>query len=413
MKKHVSRKLKSSWRKHIDTSEIDSFLEQQRQDERIAPNADQPDNELFSEERKPGKPKTTLRELRRKQFSETPKSLLPLKNTSQVRDPIVKRNVKQSSSSSSIPAKQGGGTFRPQRKRPLCRKNVCDVTMQEDMWNDESGGVPKSLQSEWIGKEQVLHTLRHSGKPLVKQPGKIVIGKEKAAASNLPHQGISYNPPIDDYLELKNKAVEEERSIRKRQAHFDRVVTNMFAKEEPAERRARQFKELTEGLIEAQDPDSDAEQDEGTEGNSESIKGKRKTIKARKSVNKRRTQFQEARERYQLKMELKKMMEINRLTEITNEVQNAEAKLAVKKLKAAKKQAAAATETLPIDFIEPERLSGNLRTIQPNRDLIATGLPKLRQASVIKKSRAEVQRKKSRSLKKVRYVRRSHKEADD
>uniref|UniRef100_A0A182F5U1 Ribosome biogenesis protein NOP53 n=2 Tax=Anopheles albimanus TaxID=7167 RepID=A0A182F5U1_ANOAL len=411
MKKHVSRKLKSSWRKHIDTSEVDAFLEQQRQDERIGQTADQPDNELFSEERKPGKPKTTLRELRRKQFAETPKSLLPLKNTSQVRDPIVKRNVKQSSS---IPAKQGGGTFRPQRKRPLCRKNVCDVTMQEDMWNDESGGVPKPLQSEWIDKEQVLHTLRHSGKPLVKQPGKIVTGKEKAAASNLPHQGTSYNPAIDDYLELKNQAVEEERSIRKRQAHFDRVVTNMFAKEEPAERRARQFKELTEGLIEAQEPESDPEQDEaGTEQNSETLKAKRKANKVHKSLNKRRTQFQEARERYQLKTELKKMMEINRLTEISNEVQNAEAKLAVRKLKAAKKKVAAATETLPIDFIEPERLSGNLRTIQPNKDLIATGLPKLRQASVIKKSRAEVQRKKSRSLKKVRYVRRSHKDADD
>uniref|UniRef100_A0A2M4CIM6 Ribosome biogenesis protein NOP53 n=1 Tax=Anopheles darlingi TaxID=43151 RepID=A0A2M4CIM6_ANODA len=410
MKKHVSRKLKSSWRKHIDTSEIDSFLEQQRQDERIGQTADQPDNELFSEERKPGKPKTTLRELRRKQFAETPKSLLPLKNTSQVRDPIVKRNVKQTSS---IPAKQGRGTFRPQRKRPLIRKNVCDVTMQEDLWNDESGGVPKSLQSQWIDKEQVLHTLRHSGKPLVKQPGKIVTGKEKKAASNLPHQGTSYNPAIDDYLELKNQAVEEERSIRKRQAHFDRVVTNMFAKEEPAERRARQFKELTEGLIEAQNPDSDAEEDAETEGTSETIKAKGKVNKVHKSLNKRRTQFQEARERYQLKSELKKMMEINRLTEITNEVQNAEAKLAVRKLKAAKKKIAEANESLPIDFIEPERLSGNLRTIQPNKDLIATGLPKLRQASVIKKSRAEVQRKKSRSLKKVRYVRRSHKEAEN
>lgn len=34
-KKHHSRKLKSSWRKHVDITDVENFLEEQRTEERI------------------------------------------------------------------------------------------------------------------------------------------------------------------------------------------------------------------------------------------------------------------------------------------------------------------------------------------------------------------------------------------
>ncbi|XP_052866426.1 ribosome biogenesis protein NOP53 [Anopheles cruzii] len=402
-KKHVSRKLKSSWRKHIDTTEIDEFLEQQRQDERIGAVEEQPDGALFTEEKKPSKPKATRRELRHKKFTEEPKSFLALKNVSRVRDPIVKRNIKkQTLAPLRNPASSSSVSLRVPRKKTTLPKSICEAN-HEDLWTGEDV-LPKELQSEWIGKEQLLHTLKHAGKPKVKQPGKIVTGKETLPASSLPREGSSYNPAIDDYLELKDEAVAEQRKIRKREAHFDRVVTNMFIKELPEVRRQRQLQEMSEGLIKAEGDESEVEDcDSATV-----LVGKRKKPKAKKSRSKRQLQYQKLREHKLVKAELKKLKDINRAAEINAELEKAEAKQELKKMSAEGPK----VDIIPIDFIEPQQLTGSLRTVQPTNNLMATGLPKLRQVSIFKKSRAEVQRNIRAPRKKVKYVRSSHKNVE-
>ncbi|XP_058058736.1 ribosome biogenesis protein NOP53 [Anopheles bellator] len=401
-KKHVSRKLKSSWRKHIDTTEIDEFLEQQRQDERIGAVEEQPDSSLFTEEKKTSKPKATRRELRHNKFAEEPKSFLALKNVSRVRDPIVKRNIKKQTLAPLRNTSSTSVSIRVPRKKTILPKSICEAN-QEDLWTGEDV-VPKELQSEWIGKEQVLHTLQHVGKPMVKQPGKIVTGKETLPASSLPREGTSYNPAIDDYLELKDEAVAEQRKIRKREAHFDRVITNMFVKELPEVRRQRQLQEMSEGLIKAEKDESEVE-----DCDSATVPvGKRKKPKAKKSRSKRQLQYQKLREQKLVKAELKKLKDINRAAEINAELEKAEAKKALKKMSAEGPK----VDIIPIDFIEPQQLTGSLRTVQPTNNLMATGLPKLRKVSIFKKSRAEVQRNIRAPRKKVKYVRSSHKNVE-
>uniref|UniRef100_A0A182KB48 Ribosome biogenesis protein NOP53 n=1 Tax=Anopheles christyi TaxID=43041 RepID=A0A182KB48_9DIPT len=407
-KKHVSRKLKSSWRKHIDISDVDQFLEEQRQDERTGGQiADKSDKELFHEETRPAKVKDTLREIRRKKFVELPRSLQPLVNTSNVPDPIVKRNVKKDRH---LLAPVPAATMRF-RKRP--RKGGIVKPAKEDLWAKETP-VPGELQNEWIAKEQVHHTLAHTGKPLViNQPAKM----DKAQRSvplrkRLPHKGLSYNPAIDDYLELKDKVVKQEKSIVRLEEHLDRVLTKKLVTMTPEEKHRTRMLEMSEGLLKAEPNQSDSEEEKEKNGDGEEEDTPAVVVKSKKRITKAKKRARELQQQEEklLQRELNKLVEIDRVEEIANEVEQAERKT---KRKAAwrvkKKLAKRAKLDLPLDFVEPQKLSGSLRTIEPLNNLLATGLPKVRTVSILKRTRAEVERKLRKPGKK-RYTRSSHKE---
>lgn len=92
-RKRVSKKTKTSWRKHIDIEDVNDFLETSRLEERVGQVSHKPDDELFVEDKTPKKQKLTARAQRKLTGSKTPRSFLGLENTSQVPDPIVKRLV--------------------------------------------------------------------------------------------------------------------------------------------------------------------------------------------------------------------------------------------------------------------------------------------------------------------------------
>lgn len=92
-RKRVSKKTKTSWRKHIDIEDVNEFLETSRLDERIGKVSDKPDEELFVIDKTPKKQKLTARAQRKLNASKPPRSFLGLENTSKVPDPIVKRFV--------------------------------------------------------------------------------------------------------------------------------------------------------------------------------------------------------------------------------------------------------------------------------------------------------------------------------
>uniref|UniRef100_A0AAG5DN79 Ribosome biogenesis protein NOP53 n=1 Tax=Anopheles atroparvus TaxID=41427 RepID=A0AAG5DN79_ANOAO len=401
-KKHVSRKLKSSWRKHIDTTDVDNFLEEKRQDERVGTVEEKQNIELFTEEAKPGRVKLTLRELRKKKFSEMPTFALPLKNTSQVTDPTVKRNIKINKTEAptvTVPRQGARKSKRKTAQKP--------DAFQKDLWEDD-GKQPEEMRSEWMGKEQLLHTLKNVGKPLVlKLPRKMDTADRIAAeAKKLPREGTSYNPAIDDYIELKNEVVEQEKQILKRKAHFDRVVTKMFTKMTAEEKDRVYQQEMSEAVNKTEQSEQEDEEESTTTGVKIAVGKRRK----RGSKTKKREHHKKLYEAKKLKDELAKLKEINRIEEITEEVQEMEEKAEQKALKKSSK--APAADNLPVDFVEPALLAGSLRTIQPLNNLIATGLPKARKISIFKNSRGEIQRKKSRPNKKVSYICRSHKIGD-
>ncbi|XP_053663336.1 ribosome biogenesis protein NOP53 [Anopheles marshallii] len=400
-KKHVSRKLKSAWRKHIDISDVDQFLEEQRQDERVGSQlAEKPSVELFREEKKPTKPKASLREIRKKKFDELPRSLLPLVNTSNVGDPIVKRNIKKNRDTR-IPV-----TPAPVRIKRKGRASGIAAATPEDIWAKDT--VPEELKNEWISQDVVNHTLRHVGKPLVTNlPARMdKLQRHIPLDKKLPNEGISYNPAIDDYLHLKNKVVKQEQAIIRKEQHFDRVVTKMFVKTTREEKQQTALKEMSEGLLNAEKGESEDEHSTEDAGPAAVVAKRKKPITRAK---KRARELQEQKEKL-IQVELNKLMEIDRLGAIKKEIRQKERKTIYKaKQRVKKKQALREKINLPIDFVEPEQLSGSLRTIKPLNNLLATGLPKIRKVSILKKTRSEAQRKKRRVLT-VRYKRSSHKE---
>lgn len=92
-RKRVSKKTKTSWRKHIDIEDVNEFLESSRLDERIGDVSLKPDGELFVVDKTPNKQKLTARAQRKLTGSKAPRSFLGLENTSKVPDPITKRFV--------------------------------------------------------------------------------------------------------------------------------------------------------------------------------------------------------------------------------------------------------------------------------------------------------------------------------
>ncbi|XP_035908611.1 ribosome biogenesis protein NOP53 [Anopheles stephensi] len=418
-KKHVSRKLKSAWRKHIDISDVDRFLEEQRQDERAGGGkiGEKPDVELFTEDRKTSASKPTLREIRKKKFDELPRSLLPLVNTSNVSDPIVKRNIKKNRN----PIAPVAPT--PVRIKKRGRPSGIAPATAEDIWAKDP--VPAELKNEWIGKELLHHTLRNVGKPLVTNlPARMDKAQRVLPLrKKLPDEGLSYNPAIDDYLKLKQRVIKQEQAVIKKEQHYDRVVTQMFVKVTPEERHITELKEMSEGLVTAVKPEPEnkapaskakeapaeeaAAEDAAADTPPAVVVAKRKKPISR--AKKRAREVQEQEEKL-IQREISKLIAIDNLDEISKEIEKNErkAKLIAKK-RAIKKKVLRSRIKMPLEFVEPQQLSGSLRTIQPLTNLLATGLPKARKVAILQRSRGEVERKKHR-VKKVRYTRSSHKE---
>uniref|UniRef100_A0A182PT58 Ribosome biogenesis protein NOP53 n=1 Tax=Anopheles epiroticus TaxID=199890 RepID=A0A182PT58_9DIPT len=407
-KKHVSRKLKSAWRKHIDISDVDQFLEEQREDERVGGQiADKSDLELFREEKKPSKVKATLREVRRKAFDELPRSLQPLVNTSNVRDPIVKRNVKKSKQAVAPTASAPSLRF---RKR--ARGGGIAKPPKEDLWAKEST-VPEKLKNDWIPKELVHHTMANTGQTLVTNvPAKMDKELQHVPLRRkLPAEGLSYNPAISDYLKLKDQVVRQEKKLINREEFLEGALTNKLGKMTPEERYRLHVTEMSEGLHKRAHGKTDSEEseEEEEEKKEEATPVVAKPKKRISRAKKRAREIKEQEEK-QLQQELQKLVEIDRVEEIAAEVEKAERRtqrLAARRVR--KRLARRNRLDLPQEFVEPEKLSGSLRTIQPLNSLLATGLPKVRKVSLLKRTRAEAVRKQRRIPTK-RYTRSSHKE---
>uniref|UniRef100_A0A182PIG8 Ribosome biogenesis protein NOP53 n=1 Tax=Anopheles epiroticus TaxID=199890 RepID=A0A182PIG8_9DIPT len=412
-KKHVSRKLKSAWRKHIDFSDVDQFLVVQREDERIGGHiADRSDLELFREEKKPNTVKTTLREVRQKAFEELPRSLQPLVNTSNVRDPIVKRNAKKSTQA--FVARCSVASAAPSlRFQKQARGGGIAKPLKKDLWAKESI-VPDELKNDWIPKELVHHTMANTGQSLVTNV-RTKMDKELrhvALSQKLPTEGLSYNPAITDYLKLKDEVVRREKALIKKEEFLDRALTDKLGKMTPEERYCLHIVELSEGLHKRVHGKSDSDEEEEKEEQKQEEEPTTMVAKPKKRISKEKKRARElkAQEVKQLQQEVQKLIEIDRVEEIAAEVEKAERRTKCTAARRVRKRLAKRGRLdLPLEFVEPEKLSGSLRTVQSLNSLLATGLPKVRKVSLLKRTRADAVRKQRRILTK-RYTRTSHKE---
>lgn len=419
-------KTKAGWRKNVDISDVDTFLEEQRQEERIGNVADKSDAELFLSDTLPSAGKT-LKKTRKEKFSAEPKFCISLENSSKVPDPIVKRNrvtneakiAKRKSLVSRLEQKKLKALVGNQQKSLRGAKTARNFS--KDLWAEEP--IPVELKDEWFPQNVVLHHMKNTGRPLVKVAESTHAKPNAVRNVELPVGGSSYNPSIDDYNELKQNIIEKERKKIKHSEHLDRVVTKKFIKLSNEEREAMVLKEMSEGLFENADQAASEEDDDDENEYSAINQPVQNKKKKRSERNKQLRAVAKRKMEVATKVELKKIKDINKVRELTSELNKREKKLQKKqenrlKRLEEKKQKPGRVAYLQYeepedDFVEPTELADCLRTLTPSKSLVADRFKSFQKRTLIapKKHRDGISRTNRSTLKKwKRYTLPSHKE---
>lgn len=240
--KRVSKKTKKSWRKHVDTKDVDKFLDDERLTERLGkPFSERSDTELFIVDSKADNNIQNVYESKSAKRlalrNAEPKYCAILKPHTAV--PAMKVNNSSSSKVTKVTKK-----FRPsdlKKKLKLLKKDDnCVVELKkkrdvrgefnEDAWAKETEGSSPSkagfsLDCEWFKGD----TIRHN-EPAKKKIRVRANLTKKVAAVEAPHPGMSYNPSFDDHQQLLHEIVDKEKKLMKEEAHLNRVTTQMFKK---------------------------------------------------------------------------------------------------------------------------------------------------------------------------------------
>lgn len=423
-KKHFSRKLKSTWRKHIDLKDVETFLDETREDERVVGDlTSKTDNQLFSIDTKPDPNLNhlTYKQKRKLKASEPAVCFAALESTSQVKDPIIKRNRVKTKEERKHP-------LRKQKEANKCLKAVNENVGQQkkkqktydfgkDIWNEEE--VPKDFQVEWYSKNLIEHNLKNLGKAKVKAPGEVHSKRSALKAITQPHPGISYNPTFDDHKELTDQIISKETDIIKRKEHIERVVTKKFIKLSPSEVEKIRQMELVEGF--PIDPNSKKGGDESEVSDNEGTTGTNPPALNKKKDRRQRRKQQEAKKRMALekqkKQELNKIKDIVKVPILKKEIMTQEKKLEKQRknqeIRQKEKQFSAGRINKrryrePEEAVNPiEDISGNMRSLKPEGNLLLERFKSLQKRNILPSGMLRKPRRRKTMVKK--YVKQSHK----
>lgn len=247
-KRKVSKKTKRSWRKHVDTKDVDHFLEEKRLEERLgAPFSERSDTELFAVDKIPEVEKvlSTKQQRRIALKAKEPVCFAILKPHSAVPDPISKRNRVKTPEERKNPitrrieaAKRLNGQLKLKeitsiKDKALAEKKRANKQklgdFNKDIWlEDEKPRL--DLTSEWLTSDTIRHTLANTGAKKKRVPLSVYKKPSVVPAVEAPHPGISYNPSYADHQDLLANVAEKEIKLMKEEAHLERVTTRMFKK---------------------------------------------------------------------------------------------------------------------------------------------------------------------------------------
>ncbi|XP_055539806.1 ribosome biogenesis protein NOP53 isoform X2 [Wyeomyia smithii] len=225
--RRVSKRSKSSWRKHIDMLSDQTFTDEQKESNRTG-NVTKTESELHINDNIICS-KVNLKTIRKKGFKTTPIFCSSLNTTYQMADPVSKRNIEKRAKKKSKSEAMG---------------NIFVETDRTDIWNDQ---MPLGNKLEWLNDNVVRHNRKNTGISVVKLPS----AKKKSFVPNveIPMPGASYNPAFNDYDKLKTSVINQEKETTKIKEHFDRVVTSKLLKVPKEDRDIILWNEMSEGLL--------------------------------------------------------------------------------------------------------------------------------------------------------------------
>lgn len=432
-KKRVSKKTRASWRKHSNIKDVEDFLDEQRQEERIGTFTEKKDEELFQVDVQVPVKKILSEKKKRKGNARRPlKSLQALENTSKVQDPIVKRNH--------VKNKKNGRNKEEEILNPKTQKHIeankdrmkyyekLDKKLSKekkakefakDIWVEEEvrDRLP-GLNNDWISKDLSTYILQKTGKGAIKVHSSIRHKTTKAKSFEEPHPGISYNPSLSAHKDLIEKVVEKEVGIIKEEKHLKRVTTDMFSKVTAQERDALHLKEMSSGLDEGEGAgegtENDANDDLPYKPVNPPVENKKKSKQKKRKQKEKRVMNNELKKKELLK---KQRIDIHRLKTLKEEVLKEEEelnqikkrrKVAAKKKKFEPKRLGRLKFQEPdVDVSMPEEISGNLRNVKVQSSLLVDRFKNFQKRNILPTTK-ELGKRKPRKIK--RFPRSSHKE---
>ncbi|CAH1176756.1 unnamed protein product [Phaedon cochleariae] len=431
-KKKVSKKLKSSWRKHVNIKDVEEFLEDQRLDERLGPPlATISNDELFKVDVKPDEQLLSSKERRKLKALKPLKCLSSLESYTKVPDPIAKRNhvrTKEERMNRLVmlkkEANQKKGIFTAKEIQAKANRELAEVRRQnkpkrgefsEDLW----AGVKKfPIESdEWATTNTKKHNLRGVGVPIKNVRPSLKEKKSGVPAIEAPHPGMSYNPSYKDHQDLLRAVAEKESKLIKEEAHLQRCTRGMFSKVTEETRDHAWLVEMSEGLPSKEGTNVEENEASGDEYKSVNppTKNQKKTLKQRR---KQKEQLDLAKARRTLKVEKKKITDIHQLKVLARQVSKIERQQAIirgmrAKVKELKKNepkvlGSMKYEEPDLEFNMMQDIAGNLKDLKTEGSLLADRFKSMQKRNIL----APTKRHARKKAKVKKYTKPGHKDED-
>jgi len=437
----ASKKNKKSWRKNVDMTAVNQFLEEERFEERVGGSfAARTDDQLFTIEK-------TVKSVPEKRSRKEAKKLRcfsnleglpgvpdpkPIRNSTltplERENPIVKDMKLKKIQSGKIQKKfVDSKTDRAKFKKMKEDTKAEAMTRRRtnfdfDLWGEAEDKKDAKLPStDWVKTEAITHAAIGTGKfvPKVAKNRKVTSGT-KLAAVEVPDAGASYNPNLEDHQTLLWKAAMVEMEKEKAAKKLERQTTGMFPSRSEAPTEKTFIQEMSEGIVELNGgvDENDSNKEESADENEEiGIKNcsvlKPKT--RRQKRDKRKRMFEDQKKARERDVKIKEI-EISRLKSIRKELQSEEVLTAEneEKRKAAKEEKMAGPLKLSNYNYEPqeieiklsEELTGNLRNLKQEGSLLEDRFKSMQRRNMIE---VRVKQKTVKRLKRKTFEKKGHK----
>ncbi|XP_066144584.1 ribosome biogenesis protein NOP53-like [Euwallacea fornicatus] len=430
-RKRVSKKSKQSWRKHSKVGDIEEFLEEQREDERLGGPLDTVANdELFVIDSKPAETEVTTRQSRKLKATRPLKCFRALQPYTNVPDPIKKRNRvrtpeerKNALVKDKILKNKEKGILKAKEINAIAERRLYEIKQEQkekrgeftkDIW-----GIQESttIQGDpWAEPNTKVHNLRNTGVPVKRVINEPKKKKSCLPAVELPHPGMSYNPSYRDHQNLLKAIADEEMKVIKVEEHLKRVTGNMFRKVAQTQKQGEWLVEMSEGMPSDTNKELEIKKEVDDLDHisvNPPVQNKKKSLKQRR---KQKEQLELEKQLKAKKLEKKKVGDIHTIKVLEKKLEKQEKfqeklrelRKARKEQKKLKPKILSSTkfEDPGLDFQIGQDISGNLRAIKKEGNLLSDRFKSFQKRNILEPS----QRAHHKKPKLKKYTKPGHKE---
>ncbi|CAG9772771.1 unnamed protein product [Ceutorhynchus assimilis] len=405
-RKRVSKKNKLAWRKHSKVADVEQFLDEQWEEERLGAIEALPDDQLFVLDSKPDKATITTRQSKKLRATRPLKGFAALQPHTSVPDPIKKRNrvqTKEERKSDLVKKKElddrRNGVLKLKEINAIAERRLYELKrdkkekrgeFNKDVWSEEADSV---LQNDpWAEKVTKVHNLRNTGVPVKNRPIK---SKSLLQVIEPPHPGTSYNPSFKDHQDLLRTVAQEETKIIKEEKHLDRVTRQMFRRVTSNKKDSEWMVEMSQGMTNKEEKEIKEEpEDLDKISINPPVQNKKKSVQQRRKQREQLTLENQLRAK---KLDKKKIGDIHTIKVLEKDLQKLAKKQEklreVRKIRAEKNKlkpkvlSSTKFEDYGPDFQMGQDIAGNLRSMKKEGNLLSDRFKSLQKRNILEPSK--------------------------